>query len=61
MRLDNSKKFKFLTKNDENKKIEFEFIILYTHEQNSIAEKMNQILLVIIKTLIFELKILKIF
>ena len=61
MRFDNNKKFKFLIKNDENKKIEFEFIIFYIHKQNDIAERMNQILLVIMKVLIFEFKILKIF
>src|SRR5438046_1881020 len=32
VRFDNSKKFKFLTENNENKKIEFEFIISYTHK-----------------------------
>ena len=61
MRLDNNEKFKFLTENDENEKIKFKFIILYTHEQNSIAERMNQILLTIMKALIFKFKILKIF
>ena len=61
MRFNNSKKFKFLIKNNENKKIEFEFIIFYIHEQNSIAEKINQILLAIMKAFIFESKILKIF
>ena len=57
MRLDNSKKFKFLTKNNENEKIEFKFIIFYTHEQNDVAEKINQILLAIMRVLIFESKI----
>ena len=41
MRLDNNEKFKSLTENDENEKIKFEFIILYTHEQNDVAERMN--------------------
>ena len=61
MKLDNSKKFKFLTENDENEKIEFEFIIFYTHEQNDVAERMNQILLIIMRILIFEFKISKFF
>ena len=50
MRLDNSKKFKSLTEDDENEKIKFEFIILYTHEQNDVAERINQILLAIMST-----------
>ena len=48
-----------MTENDKNKKIKFKFITLYTHEQNDIAEKMNQILIIIMRALIFELKILK--
>jgi len=41
VRLDNSKKFKSLAEDDENERIEFEFIIFYAHEQNDIAERMN--------------------
>ena len=41
MRLDNNKKFKSLTKNNENERIEFEFITFYTYKQNDIAERMN--------------------
>ena len=32
VRLDNSEKFKSLTEDNENERIKFEFIILYTHE-----------------------------
>ena len=59
MRLDNSEKFKSLTENDENERIEFEFIISYIHKQNNIAERMNQILIIIMRALIFESKISK--
>src|SRR6266487_4207091 len=61
MRLDNSEKFKSLTEDDENEGIKFKFIILYAHEQNSIAERMNRTLLAIMRALIFESKILKTF
>ena len=61
IRLNNNKKFKFLTKNNKNEKIEFKFIIFYIHKQNSIAERMNQILFIIMKIFIFKFKILKIF
>ena len=61
VRLDNSEEFKSLTEDDENERIEFEFITLYTHEQNGIAERMNRILLAIMRVLIFEFKIPKIF
>ena len=61
VRLDNSEKFKSLTEDDENERIKFKFIILYIHEQNGVAERMNWILLAIMRALIFEFKILKIF
>ena len=61
VRLDNSKKFKSLTKDDENERIKFKFIIFYIHEQNDVAKRMNQILLAIMRALIFEFKISKIF
>ena len=61
VRLDNSEEFKSLAEDDENERIEFEFITLYTHEQNSVAERMNQTLLAIMRALIFEFKILKTF
>ena len=59
VRFDNNKKFKSLTENNENEKIEFEFIISYTHKQNDIAERMNWILIIIMRVLIFKSKILK--
>src|SRR5947207_10370861 len=58
---DNAEKFKKLAEVIEKDRIVMEFTISYTSEQNDVAEHVNQTLLMIMRALIFDFKMSKVF
>ena len=59
--MDNTREFRVLIPWGIEKGIEFEFIEAHTSPQNSVAERFNQIILQIVRALLFDTKISKIY
>ena len=61
IRCDNASEFVKLAKHVKKNEIVIEFTTSYIFEQNDVAEQINQMLLTIIRVLIFNFRILKTF
>lgn len=59
--MDNAREFRALILWGIEKEIEFKFIEAYTLPQNSVVERFNQIILQIMRALLFNTKISKIY